>query len=294
MTTARKILKTIIPTPLHRPLLNIYRKLVPDSVPVVAAPNPPSWVDLPATPRDPNELRPPDELVHVGPGDFILIGKLFFPLFVEQGGLLPTDRVLDVGCGIGRMAVPLTTYLTNGSYEGFDIVSTGIEWCQQNITPRYPNFRFQLADIYNQFYHQQGTVKPENYRFPYPDNEFDFVFLTSVFTHMVPRDVENYLGQIARVLKPGKRCFITFYILNDESEALMQAGRSEILFAHSGEGYRTVSADVPESVIAFPEAYVRDLFQRHGLEISTPIYFGKWCGREQGLTYQDVVVAVKR
>ena len=89
---------------------------------------------------------PPAELlasVNIGPGDYVGIGRRYLNNFVELGGLKPDHRVLDVGCGIGRMAVPLLEYLDErGSYEGFDIVPLGIDWCREKISPRRPSFRF--------------------------------------------------------------------------------------------------------------------------------------------------------
>ena len=38
----------------------------------------------------------------------------------------------------------------------------------------------------------ENTVPPE-YSFPFKTSSFDFVFLTSVFTHMLPQDLDNYL-----------------------------------------------------------------------------------------------------
>lgn len=50
-------------------------------------------------------------------------GEQFLQYFIELGGLKPSDRVLDVGCGIGRLAIPLTQYLdARGGYAGLDIV----------------------------------------------------------------------------------------------------------------------------------------------------------------------------
>ena len=49
-------------------------------------------------------MIPPPELNFVGTPDFAEIGQEFLRHFIEPGGLLPSHRVLDVGCGIGRMA----------------------------------------------------------------------------------------------------------------------------------------------------------------------------------------------
>ena len=50
--------------------------------------------------------------------------------FIDLGGLKPEHRVLDIGSGIGRVAIPLTEYLNEkGSYEGFDVVELGVNWC---------------------------------------------------------------------------------------------------------------------------------------------------------------------
>src|SRR5262249_30222476 len=92
-------------------------------------------------------MMPPMELNFVGGGPFDAIGQHCLQQFVEVGGLKPHHRVLDIGCGIGRMAIPMTQYLSpQGSYEGFDIVDIGIDWCKAHITTQYPNFRFQMAD----------------------------------------------------------------------------------------------------------------------------------------------------
>src|SRR5450759_2780252 len=104
-------------------------------------------------------LNPPRRLaVFIGSGDFQQIGEEFSRYFIELGGLRPDDDVLDIGSGIGRMAVPLLDYLT-GRYEGFDIVPSGVAWCQKNISAQHPNFRFELADIENGLYRQNGRYK---------------------------------------------------------------------------------------------------------------------------------------
>jgi SAM-dependent methyltransferase len=152
-----------------------------------------------------DRLTPPRRLDFVGHSDFAATGDEFMAHFVELGGLQPHERVLDVGCGIGRMARPLAGYLSSdGAYEGFDVNPDGIAWCRRRYR-RHPGFGFQVADIFNARYNPAGAHRADEYRFPYEDATFDFVLATSVFTHLLEADAANYLAECARVLAPGGR-----------------------------------------------------------------------------------------
>ena len=59
--------------------------------------------------RDPLQL-PKRYTSVVGHGDGQVIGNKFLQYFIDFGGLKPDDSVLDCGCGVGRMAIPLTKY----------------------------------------------------------------------------------------------------------------------------------------------------------------------------------------
>lgn len=240
-------------------------------------------------------LTPSADLMFVGGGNFKKIGREFFEYFVDLGGMGRTDKVLDVGCGVGRMAVPLTRYITPpGSYEGFDVVPAGIDWCLQKITIKYPHFNFQPTGVYNKVYNPQGRHKASEYRFPFEDDSFDFVYAVSVFTHILPEDAANYVAETARVLRSGGRCLITFFLLTAASIHLIEQGKSSLDFKDAIDGSKTINKDRPEEAVAYDESWVRNIYNKHGLILNEPIRYGSWCGRERYLSYQDVVIAVKK
>ncbi len=243
--------------------------------------------------RDP--LTPPRGKVFIGGGNYRKLGEVFLQYFIELGHLQKNAAVLDVGCGIGRMAAPLTKYLsTEGRYEGFDIVQEGTDWSKKNITVRFPNFQFQFADIWNKIYNPRGKFQASSYKFPYPDNTFDFCFLTSVFTHMLSSDVHQYLKEISRTLKPGGKIFATYFLLNEESSTLASQSKSTLRFPYGREGCYLENEVAPETAVAYTEKSVREQFISLGLTITEPIHFGNWCGRPAFLSYQDIVVAEKK
>ncbi|MDP8908467.1 MAG: class I SAM-dependent methyltransferase [Chloroflexota bacterium] len=252
-----------------------------------------------------NELAPPNSANFSGfAGSYTSSGHASVKQLVDLGVLAPDYRVLDVGCGVGRLALPLTEYLSaDGSYDGLDIVPKGIEWCKKNIAPRHPSFRFELADVWNKEYNPKGASKASEYRFPYDDDSFDLVVLVSVFTHMLTDDMENYVSEIARVLKPGGHCFATYYLVNHESRRLMEAGKGTLHFKHNFGAYWSINGKVPELSVAFDESYTRKIYEDAGLSLEDGIHYGGWCGRapspvfgfqDAELVDQDVVLATKR
>ncbi len=247
--------------------------------------------------RDP--MVPPRGQVYVGWGDYKQWGYEMLGHMTRLGGLRPEDRVLDLGSGTGRMALPLTHFLGSGAYDGVEIRLEGVEWCQRQIATRRANFRFHHADIFNRSYNPSGKILASEYRLPFGEGEFDFVFMVSVFTHMLPMDVRHYMGEVSRVLRPGGRVFVTWFLLNEESMRLMPLRRSfleAVDLGHPLKGHegvcRVVNPEVPEAVTGYDEGFVRDLYEQDGFG-DIGVHFGAWCGRYPYLSYQDIVVAQK-
>jgi SAM-dependent methyltransferase len=218
-------------------------------------------------------------------------GQRYLRLFIELAGLQADHAVLEPGCGSGRMAAPLAGYLSpSGSYDGFDVLPEAIEACEREIGSQHPNFRFRHVDVYNRMYNPDGRLDPESFAFPYADESFDLVFLTSVFTHMLPPQVRHYLSEIRRVLQPSGRCLMTFFLLDAESLESISDGRAKRSFAHEGDGYLYDSAEVAERAVAYREEDALSLIDRAGLALDGPIRHGRWRHRGPAATAQDVIV----
>lgn len=205
--------------------------------------------------------------------------------------LKPADRILDIGSGIGRTAIALTGFLSeDGSYEGFDVVKQGVDWCNKRIASDHRNFNFTYVPLFNDLYNT-ASLKATEFIFPYPENDFDKIFSFSVFTHMAIDEIEHYLFQIKRVLKPGGKCLSTFFIYDDENEDYI-ANREGFGFPWAGEGYRLMNENVKAGNIAIHRKELKNMMERSGLEILR-LEEGFWKDQTKDATkreYQDIVI----
>jgi SAM-dependent methyltransferase len=224
---------------------------------------------------------------HVGPlGSFESSGVEFMGYLRSLASLRTDERVLDIGCGCGQMALHLKNYIDeNGSYVGVDIHRPSINWCRQKIGRRRENFEFAHIDVRNLAYNPSAAQRAEAYVFPFADRSFDLILLKSVFTHMRPPEVSNYVSEVARLLKGDGRCLATFFLLNDEQAALP----NDLAFNYGEGEWRYVHEHSPESAVAYDESFVMQLIEKYGLVVEKKMY-GRWSGRDDGLSYQDILI----
>lgn len=147
---------------------------------------------------------------------------------VSRCGLPPGGRVLDIGCGPGRLPIGLLDRGTDvGEYRGIDTHLPSVRWCTRHLAPRNPAFRFEHVDVRSARYNPGGAVADRAARLPLPDSHFHVVYLYSVFSHMLAEGVRTYLGEIGRVLAPGGVVFFTGF---------MEEGVPDV--SENPEGYR--------------------------------------------------------
>ena len=250
------------------------------------------------------DLIPPRELIissGIGAKDrehledeYQRIGEGIFGSLKTSGGLTPDSRVLEVGCGLARIARPMIGFFDSGSYTGLDVNRESIDWCNAHYA-EFPEFRFLHMDVFNTRYNPDGPAQPHEYRLPVDDACYDLVFSSSLFTHLLIDTVDNYLGEFARVLKPGSYTWNTFLLLDEHSEPKVLEDRTDgRKMLHRVDGGRVANPAVPEQVVGLYLDRVEDLHRKHGLEI-VDVKLTNWSGGRPDIAFagQDLIVARK-
>ena len=239
-------------------------------------------------------LPPAHLLDGVGPGDYWRIGSETVALVDELVTVRPDDRVLDVGCGLGRVAWPLASHLgRKGRYTGLDVSTLYVEWCRKNLDLDPRRFTFHRADLRTSAYNTEGQVAPEEYIFPWPDESFDLALGISLFTHLLPGALQHYLREIRRTLRPGGRIFSTFFLLDERGKAAVASGYTYPTFTAAIEHGLLHDPLVPEDAVAYEPEWLFKIFEEAGLGV-TRVQEGTWKTFAEGRSYQDVVVGVRR
>ena len=155
----------------------------------------------------------------------------------------------------------------------------------------YPEARFVHVDVRHSEYNPGGILDASSFSFPYEDESFDVVFATSILTHLLPDAVENYLAEIHRVLAPGGRSFVTYFLVDKESRSLLS--KSEFPFQAIGGGAWAILPEQPEEAVAYEEPYILGLYEELRLEGAPRVFHGDWSGREGDIAGQDVIVGTR-
>jgi ubiquinone/menaquinone biosynthesis C-methylase UbiE len=103
------------------------------------------------------------------------------------------NRILDFGCGAGRMTRHLKSLSDICDIWGADISGPHIFWAKQHLNPP---FHFVLT-----------TTIPH---LPFEDRSFHFIYCGSVFTH-IDDLTEAWLCELRRILSPHGRLYLTIH-----------------------------------------------------------------------------------
>ncbi len=101
--------------------------------------------------------------------------------------LATADRALEIGCGPGRLMLPMSRHFSE--IHGVDVSEEMVALARERLAA-VPNAHLQVGS--------GGDLAP------FPDDSFDYVYSYTVFQHIPSREVVlNYLRESRRVLRPG-------------------------------------------------------------------------------------------
>ena len=124
-------------------------------------------------------------------GEFKALGTLEVAT-LKHFGLEDDAYLIDVGCGSGRLAQPLSQCF-EGKYLGVDIEPNLVNFARQSV--RRKDWRFEVT---------------EGFDIPEKEGTADMVCFFSVFTHLLHEQTYVYLREAKRVLKPGGKIIFSF------------------------------------------------------------------------------------
>ncbi|KIN72051.1 class I SAM-dependent methyltransferase [Sulfitobacter guttiformis] len=229
---------------------------------------------------------PPKALNYAADGDFISQGDELVVALRRDFTLGEGVRILDIGCGIGRIATALRRAGSDVRYSGFDIVKYGILWCQKKLSER-DGYHFTHADIFNPFYNPRGRIDPCAYVFPYPDKSFDLLIAVSVYTHLLEAETRAYFAQSMRVMDSTGKAYFTTFLVDDDIPP-----QAHFAFQHRIGAAFIERMEEPEMAVGYSLAFWEALAAQHGARISK-VNPGSWRGQQGLKDYQDCLIFEK-
>lgn len=227
--------------------------------------------------KNPDVKLPPDYLIYES---FQIDYIKYYTESIETAGWLvnhlkkhidlTNKRILDWGCGPGRIIRHLPGIIDNGcEYFGTDYNKKSIEWCSQNLA----GIKFNINSL--------------NAKLPYKDNYMDVIYGISIFTHLSEQLHYDWYQELLRILKPNGIMFITtqgdnYRIKLTDKELEKYNSGYLVIRGKVKEGHRTFSAFHPNN-------FITSLFNNVEIleHIETKPNEGKWLP-------QDIWIIKKR
>jgi SAM-dependent methyltransferase len=133
------------------------------------------------------------------------------------------ERVLDVGCGLGLLAIGAAKRLKNGKVVGIDVWSP---FDLSGNTADAARANVKLEGVQDKVRIETGDAR----KLVYPDNHYDVV-VSSLVLHNIPERDERAqaVREMVRVLKPGgKLAIFDIFRTGEYAEVLEAAGAKEV------------------------------------------------------------------
>ena len=170
----------------------------------------------------------------------------------DYAGLSRASRLLDWGCGAGRLAVGVKRRLGNvADYHGVDVRRSAVGWAQRHLTDDHT--RFSLVDAANARYNPNGTATAV---IPAEPGSVDVFYAYSVLSHMLVDDLRAYAPVIAGLLAPRARALLTAFVEEDVPDC-----------AENPPGYGPLSWNGRLHCVRYERRFFEDVLRGVGLVV---------------------------
>jgi SAM-dependent methyltransferase len=165
------------------------------------------------------------------------------------------SRVLDIGCGLGRLPIGIIRIIGEIDYTGIDVDNISIGWCKRFIGKKHPTFKFHHLSVYNERYNDKGIKIDRNLRFDFTDSSVDIIYLFSVFSHTTEKDMRIYLKEFSRILHENGFIFFTTFV---------EENVPDITF--NPETY-SINCSGPLHIVRYNKDYIFSVIKEYGFTI---------------------------
>ena len=122
------------------------------------------------------------------------------------------SRILDWGCGAGRLAIGIADRFGRADrYSGVDVQRHLINWARWHLG-KIESFEFSFVDIKNERYNPDGQSPNA---IPGNSGYYDIFYAYSVFSHLDSDDSQLYLKEVGRLLQASGRAVFTAFVEDD-------------------------------------------------------------------------------
>lgn len=177
----------------------------------------------------------------------IIPALLTMQSYLEKSGIeiQKIKTLLDFGCGSGRLLVGWHIISPHIELFGCDLNAHLIQWAQQNLP--------------SAIHCQLNNLTPP---LPYQNDQFDLIYLISVFTHLSITTQKQWIAELKRILRPNAYILITLHgLLYVKNTFHHQPDRVQSFI---DQGYLEIGSENEEGANQFStfhhHSFVRELF----------------------------------
>lgn len=211
--------------------------------------------------------------------NFIGMNPFFLDYLLKDSKIIDNHKVLEIGCSIACLSLPIIKYLKNGQYIGVDCDRKCIEWARTHI-----------GSCCNALF--RCVRENDKFQLPFDNEEFDLIYSTTTFTTLSSSYLSRYLSEINRVLRKGGLLIINIFISNNSILAQLSARKNKVKLIIKNDNKVSIVSHYNEHVIIQDDSFIGKCANKNNFTLKE-IIFGNWNELSLSDNIGDIICFVK-